>query len=198
MDRQATTKDERRPIGRRMAREGVARLRFLRRLLKPAQSISQHGTILRQSALWNADQYVDAAELDGTARVELVPPAVVPIVNHLRKQEGRVWRPEDYGALPSKPCPGPGYTMLEGIRLVSPGMALARDGRFIEDPLTRLNPRWLSQALEQELSVGAEGRRDRRVKGFVDRGILVSRDGVNNYGLWTPTARLSSWSSHAR
>ena len=93
-----------------------------------------------------------------------------------------MWRPEDYANLPSRPCPGPGYTILEGVRLSSPGMALARDGRFIEDPLTRLNPPWLSPALERDLALGAQRRRGRRVSGSVDRGILLAGDGVDVYG----------------
>jgi Glycosyltransferase 61 len=158
------------------------RRQALERLRRIGGPTSPPGTILRKSEFWTADQYVDAADLDGTARVELVPPATVPIVNRLRKQEDRVWRPEDYARLPSRRCPGPGYTMLKDVRLSFPGMALARDGRFIEDPLTRLNPPWLSPALERDLSLGAERRRDRRVKGSVERGILLAGDGVDVYG----------------
>jgi Glycosyltransferase 61 len=154
----------------------------LKRRLRIGRPSSPPGTILRKSEFWTPDQYVDAAELDGTARVELVPSATVPTVNRLRKQEDRVWQPEDYAGLPSRRCPGPGYTMLEGVRLSFPGMALARDGRFIEDPLTRLNPPWLSAALERDLSLGAEHRRGRRVRGSIDRGILLAGDGVDVYG----------------
>jgi Glycosyltransferase 61 len=157
-------------------------LNSLKRRLGIDRPSSPPGTILRKSEFWTPDQYVDAAELEGTARVELVPAATVPIVNRLRKQEDRVWRPDDYASLPSRRCPGPGYTMLEGVRLSFPGMALARDGRFIEDPLTRLNPPWLSPPLERDLGRGAAGRRGRRVVGTIDRAILIAGDGVDVYG----------------
>jgi glycosyl transferase family 61 len=156
--------------------------RALRSRLRLGRPSSPPGTILRESEFWTRDQYVTAAALDGAARVELIPPATVPIVNRLRKQEDRVWRPQDYAGLPSRRCPGPGYTMLEDVRLSFPGTALAPDGRFIEDPLTRLNPPWLSPELERDLSLGAERRRRRRAKGSVEKGILLAGDGVDVYG----------------
>jgi glycosyl transferase family 61 len=156
--------------------------RALERLRRIGRRGPPAGTILRKSEFWTPEQYVEADKLDGAARVELIPPATVPIVNRLRKQEDRVWRPEDYAGLPSRRCPGPGYTMLEEVRLSFPGTALARDGRFIEDPLTRLNPPWLSPELERDLSLGAEGRRRRRARSSIERGILLAGDGVDVYG----------------
>jgi capsular polysaccharide biosynthesis protein len=143
----------------------------------------QYETWLRESRYWSPDQYVDAGELAGSRRVELVEPAAVPRIGHLRRHGDRVWRPEDYRELPSETCPGPGYTLLEDVRLVSPGMALAADGRFVDDPLTRLNPGRLSPDLERDLVLGAEGRAAwPDARGFVERGICIPGHDVNAYG----------------
>jgi len=62
-------------------------------------------------------------------------------------------------------------------------MALAADGRFVEDPLTRLNPRRLSAPLERDLLAGAKSRAKWQLADeSIDRGILISGPCLGTYG----------------
>ena len=143
---------------------------------------SEYEIVLRRSAFWTPEQYVQASDLPGAERVAFTEPARVPRLRELRAAD-RVWRPEDYARLPSMRCHGPGYTLLEDVSLTYPGMALAADGRFVDDPLTRLNPKRLSTALERELRAGADERsRWRSESAPIERGILIAGPGMDIYG----------------
>ncbi len=143
---------------------------------------SLYDTKLRESDFWTAEQYVDGDQLPGAERVAFAEPAQVPAV-HLLRKEDRIWRPDDYDALPTKEAHSPGYTILRDVYLVAPGMVLAEDGRFVRDESTRLNPRRLSPALERDLLIGPEGRAEWEHPGEpIDRGILISGPGVEKYG----------------
>ena len=139
-------------------------------------------TILRDSDFWTPEQYVQADEFPGTERVAFSEPVSVPNIHHLR-WEDRVWRPDDYAKLPTKTCHSPGYTLLDGVGLASPGMALAADGRFIADAFTRLNPKRLSESLERDLLSGPRGRAAwSAADESLDKGILIAGPGLMRFG----------------
>ena len=136
----------------------------------------------RDSELWTREQYVDAADLAIAQRVELQPGALVPEVELVREVD-KEWTPQDFAQLPTRRCHGPGYTLLRDVLLRSPGMAMADDGRFIEDAYTRLTPGGISPAFRRELLLGASVRSQRPIADEpIARGILISGPGLGVYG----------------
>lgn len=137
---------------------------------------------LSASPLWTRGQHVAAAELPNAVRVSLADPAPAPAVE-LMREEDRTWEPRDYASLPARLVHGPGYTLLREVFLTAPGMALAVDGRFVDDPLTRLVPAVLSPSFERLLGEGAATRSNWPPSSrTIDRGILVSGPGMRVYG----------------
>ncbi len=143
---------------------------------------AQFDTRLQDSDYWTPEQFADAADLPGAERVALTEPAQVPVI-HMLRREDRVWRPEDYDALPKKEAASPGYTMMRDVGLVAPGMLLTEDGRYVRDPMTRLTPARVSPAFERDLEIGAQRRREWEYDPeALDRGILIAGPGIERFG----------------
>ena len=142
-----------------------------------------YDTILRESEFWTSEQYVDVADFPAATRTELTGPFEAPVIDRIRREDDRIWRPPDYNLLPTRVRPGLGYTLIRDAYITYPGMVLAPDGRFVEDMFTWLNPGRLSTPLERDLKAGPAARSGwAEADQPIDKAILISGPGVNRFG----------------